>query len=239
MPEVTDGRLDVRQRIVEVAALLLHDDGPTSVTTRGVAEKAGVQAPTIYRVFGDKDGLLEAVAEHTMASYVAGKDAAAHHESVADADPLEDLRAGWDMQIDFNLANPAVFRLLSEPHRARRSPAVLSGIRILEARVHRLATSGRLRVGEQRAVSLIHAAGVGATQALLETPPECRDLTLADSMFDAVVQQVVADATDGRSAAGPVAPAVALRAMAPGLDMLTGAERRLLAEWLDRVIAQP
>jgi hypothetical protein len=30
--------------------------------------------------------------------------------------------------------------------------------------------------------------------------------------------------------------AVALRAIAPRLDMLTDAERKLLAEWLDRAI---
>ena len=219
--------------------MMLRDEGPTAVvTTRGVAEAAGVQAPTIYRLFGDKDGLLEAVAEHTMATYVTAKGAAAQDESASDADPLEDLRAGWDRQIDFSLANPAVFRLLSEPHRALQSPAVLSGISVLEARVRRLATSGRLRVGEQRAVSLIHAAGVGAVQSLLETPPERRDLTLADTLFDAVVQQIYADAPlRSRSTAGPVAPAVALRAMAPALEMLTAAERLLLVEWLDRVIA--
>jgi AcrR family transcriptional regulator len=61
-------RADVRSRIIDVAARLLPDEGPTAVTTRGVAEQAGVQAPMIYRLFGDKDGLLEAVAEHMMAA---------------------------------------------------------------------------------------------------------------------------------------------------------------------------
>ncbi|WP_328341958.1 helix-turn-helix domain-containing protein [Micromonospora sp. NBC_00421] len=37
--------------------------GARAVTTRGVAERARVRAPTIYRLFGDKDGLVEAVAE--------------------------------------------------------------------------------------------------------------------------------------------------------------------------------
>jgi AcrR family transcriptional regulator len=42
-------RADVRSRIIDVAAQLLRDEGPTAVTTRGVAEQAGVQAPMIYR----------------------------------------------------------------------------------------------------------------------------------------------------------------------------------------------
>jgi hypothetical protein len=37
----------------------------------------------------------------------------------------------------------------------------------------------------------------------------------------------------------PVATAVALRAVLPGLDALTGAERALLGEWLDRIAAGP
>ena len=38
-----------------------------------MAEAAGVQPPTLYRLFGDKDGLIDAVAEHVMATYVAAK----------------------------------------------------------------------------------------------------------------------------------------------------------------------
>ena len=44
-----------------------------AVTTRAVADAAGVQAPTLYRLFGDKDGLMEAVAEHVMAAFVHAK----------------------------------------------------------------------------------------------------------------------------------------------------------------------
>ncbi|MGF2047081.1 helix-turn-helix domain-containing protein, partial [Enterococcus gallinarum] len=57
-------RDDVRERIIAAAADLLQDGGTAAVTTRAVAERASTQAPTIYRLFGDKDGLLDAVAEH-------------------------------------------------------------------------------------------------------------------------------------------------------------------------------
>jgi len=226
----------MRARIIEVAARLLQEQGPAAVTTRGVARAAGVQAPAIYRLFGDKDGLLEAVAEHVMATHVAAKAAIVRSASADEVDPLDDLRAGWQTQIDFGVANPALFRLFSDPGRVRESPAAQSGRRVLEARVHRVAESGRLRVNERRAVDLIQAAGIGTIQTLLSTPPEHRDADLADSMYEAVLRQILVDAAD-RTTNGPTATAVAFRAVAPRLEMLTEGERRLLTEWLDRVIA--
>src|SRR5687768_5320162 len=105
--ETAGARDDVRTGIVEAAARLLQEQGARAVTTRGVAQAAGVQAPTIYRLFGDKDGLLDAVAEHVMATYVATKAVAA-----VDADPVADLRVGWRMHVDFALANPELHALL-------------------------------------------------------------------------------------------------------------------------------
>lgn len=236
MTEATSRRAGTRTRIIDVAARLLQEQGPAAVTTRGVAEAAGVQAPAIYRLFGDKDGLLEAVAEHVMATYVSAKAAIMQSASADVADPLGDLRSGWQMQIDFGVANPALFRLFSDPERVLQSPAAQLGRRVLESRVHRVAKSGRLRVSERRAVDLIQAAGIGTIQTLLATPPEHRDADLAEDMFEAVLRQILVDAPDS-TGNGPTATAVAFRAIAPRLEALTEAERQLLAEWLDRVIA--
>lgn len=236
MTEAPSRRADTRARIIDVAARLLQEHGPVAVTTRGVAEAAGVQAPAIYRLFGDKDGLLEAVAEHVMATYVSAKAAIVQSASSDEVDPPGDLHSGWRMQIDFGVANPALFRLFSDPERVLQSPAAQSGRRVLESRVHRVAESGRLRVSERRAVDLIQAAGIGTIQTLLATPPEHRDAGLAEGMFEAVLRHILIDAPDS-TGNGPIATAVAFRAITPQLEVLTDAERRLLAEWLDRVIA--
>jgi len=228
-------RGDTRARIIDVAARLLQEQGPAAVTTRGVAQGAGVQAPMIYRLFGDKDGLLEAVAEHVMATYVSAKAARVEAAAAENVDPLNDLRAGWMMQIDFAVANPALFALMSDPGRVLHSPAAQSGKHVLEARVHRVAVTGRLRVTEQRAVDLISAAGIGAVVTTLSTPPEQRDPGLADGLYAAVLRQIVTDAPEPAEN-GSMATAVAFRAIAPRLDMLSDAERQLLAEWLDRAI---
>jgi AcrR family transcriptional regulator len=167
--------LNTRERIVDAAANLLRDAGPTALTTRRVALDAGVQAPAIYRLFGDKDGLLEAVAEHVMAGYVSAKAAVVIAAETDGVDPLVDLREGWHAQIAFGLANPTLFRLLSEPDRVRTSAAARSGREVLEARVRRVAETGRLAVSERRAVEMISAAGVGVITTLLAQEPGQRD----------------------------------------------------------------
>ncbi|MEV6344730.1 TetR/AcrR family transcriptional regulator [Actinoplanes sp. NPDC051851] len=241
MSDVVKNRADTRAAIVDAAAALLREDGPAAVTTRGVAERAGVQAPAIYRLFGDKDGLLDAVAEQVMATFVADKAAGVAAATAHGADPLDDLRASWRKQIDFGLTNPAVFRLLSDPDRVLGSPAARLGKQILETRVHRLATTGRLRVPESQAVDLIQAASVGTIQTLLATPAADRDPTLAEVMMDAVLTRILTGAPAAPSTAPdePLAAAIALRALAPQLVALTPAERHLLIDWLDRVTAVP
>lgn len=235
MTDVATTRNEVRATIVASAARLLREHGPAAVTTRRVAEAAGVQAPTIYRLLGDKDGLLDAVAEHVLATYVSAKAEVADAASDGGVDPVEDLRSGWATYLDFGLANPTLFALLSDPERSQGSPAARSGQHVLAARVHRVALAGRLRVSEARAVDLIHAAGTGAVLTLLSTPPDRRELGLADDLLDAVLGQILIDApTPGTPTHGP--PAVALRATITYLDLLSDAERHLLADWLDRII---
>jgi AcrR family transcriptional regulator len=231
----TGGQAHTRSRIVDAAARLLQEQGPAAVTTRGVAQAAGVQAPMIYRLFGDKDGLLDAVAEHVMAAYVSAKSAIAEAASAENVDPLDDLRAGWQTQIAFGVANPTLFALLSVPGDGPRSPAAQSGKDVLRARVRRVASTGRLRVSEQRAVDLIGAAGMGAVLTLLSTPADKRDPGLAEAMYEAVLREILVDAPELPDR-GPIAAAVALRAFAPQLNMLSDAERQLLTEWLDRAI---
>ncbi len=215
--------MDVRTTLVEVAARLLREQGPGAVTTRGVAHAAGMQAPAIYRMFGDKDGLLDAVAEHVFATYVAAK------SRVPDSDdPLADLRAGWDTHVGFGLANPALYVLLAG---RPPSPATVAGREKLRAKVRRVAAIGRLRVSEQRAVELIHAACTGAVLTLLSSPEP--DPGLADAMYEAVIRQIVTDAP-ALAEDGPVAAAVAFRTVVPDLPGLTETERAMLSEWLDR-----
>lgn len=225
----TATRERTRAQLIEVAAELLATGGPEAVTTRSVALAAGVQAPTIYRLFGDKGGLLDAVVAHGIAAYVGGK------SIDPEAEPVEALRAGWAVHIGFGLANPALFRLM---HTAARTPdghaALEAGMRVLRQLIHRVAAAGRLRVTEERALALIGAAGTGVLFTLVDQPADERDDGLPDAAWNAV-SAVILDDRPPEVAAGPAAAAVTLRAALPDLPAFTPAERALLADWLARI----
>jgi AcrR family transcriptional regulator len=223
-----------RERIVEAAAALLAEGGREAVSTRAVSAAAGVQAPTIYRIFGDKQGLLDAVGSHGFAEYLHSKTARERHP-----DPVEDLRRGFDLHVGFGLAHPALYALIyGDPRPGVQSSVERQAEEVLAGLIRRIAEAGRLRVSEERAAYLVHSAGRGITLTLIGLPPDQRDPGLSEMAREAVLAAVTTDATaDASPDAGPIATAVALRAVLPRLSVLTGAERGLLEEWLDRVAA--
>jgi AcrR family transcriptional regulator len=225
------GREQTRQRIIEAAIGLLERDGRDAVTTRSVAVAAGVQPPAIYRLFGDKDGLLDAVAEHGFAAFLAAK-----HLDPDPADPIADLRAGWDLAVEFGLANPALYALMStEPTRAG-SAASMAGREILMGRIRRLAAGGWLRVDEELAAAIIRATASGAVLTWLSLPEEQRDPALLGILRESMVAAVTSQQPAVRDS-GPAGAARALRAVLPDRTALSGAEQSLLREWLDRLAA--
>jgi hypothetical protein len=168
------------------------------------------------------------VVAHGFASYVARK----HLDP--DSDPVESLRAGWELHIGFGLANPELFRLM---HTALRTPegqaAAATGVGVLQARVHLVAEAGRLRVTERRAVELIQAAGTGVVFTLIGQAEDERDDALADTAWESVCAIILDHPV--AAVTGPAAAAVTLRAALPDLTALTQAERALLGDWLDRI----
>lgn len=219
-----------RERILDAASTLLNDGGRDAVSTRAVSAAASVQAPTIYRTFGDMQGLLDAVASAGFAEYLAIKSG-----REPSGDPVEDLRAGWDLHIGFGLEHPHVYALIyggpdrdgDEPEAARAAEGILRGL------VERVAESGRLTVGIERAVQIVHAAGMGVTLALIGTPVAQRDPELSPHTRDAILGSITAAAAADPAERALVAHAVALQAAE--LPQLTPAERALLGEWLTRV----
>ncbi|MFB6617983.1 TetR/AcrR family transcriptional regulator [Streptomyces sp. NPDC085524] len=225
------GRAQARQLVIEAAVGLLTRGGREAVTTRAVAEAAGLQPPAIYRLFGDKDGLLDAVAEHGFAAFLATK-----RVDPDPLDPIEDLRAGWDVAVEFGLANPALYTLMySEPTRSA-SVSFKAGMEILMGRIRRLAIGGWLRVDEELAAQVVHATARGAVLTWLSLPEHRRNPALLTTLREAMVvtvtnrQPVVQDP-------GPGGAARALRAALPEQTTLSRAEQHLLREWLDRLAA--
>jgi AcrR family transcriptional regulator len=209
---------------------LIAQGGVVALTTRAVAGAAGIQAPTLYRLFGDKSGLLHAVAEHQMAVFVAGKSTQARHP-----DPVQDLQDGWDAYIAFGLSNPAAFTIMNEIGSPEAtSPATRMGLAVLQERVDRLARAGRLRLPVDRAVALIHAVGLGTVATLLSMPEDERDPELARLARDAVFSTVLVQ-EEVETAENLVPLAISLRARLGEMDQLSPGEKLLLSELLERL----
>lgn len=224
--------VSTRERIINVALDLLAHGGRAAVSTRAVSLSAGVQPPAIYRLFGDKAGLLDALAAHGYAAHMA-----AHAAAPTSDDPVDDLRAGWDAHVAFGLANPYLYSLIyGEPCPGPPPPGATEALRYLAMLVHRIAVTGRLAVEENAAVQLLAAAGTGTTLTLIATPKTHLDPGLSHRAREAVIAAVTNDATGGEK--NVASAAVTLRSLLTHITSLTDAEQELLAEWLDRVARQ-
>lgn len=241
MAEV-DTTAQPRERILRAATELLAEGGREAVSTRAVSAAAGVQAQTIYRHFGDMQGLLDEVARQGYAAYLAAK--RAQDEG---GDPVAQLRRGWDMHVSFGLANPALYRLLyTEPRPGQQFAVAGEAHQVLLRLVERAAEAGRLRTGVEAAAAAIHSSGMGVTLTLIAAQADGRLAHykgLSDTVREAVLASVL---VPGDDAAGPdpqvhraAVHAVALKSlMRDGVRSLTSAERTLLGEWLDRIAAE-
>jgi hypothetical protein len=105
---------------------------------------------------------------------------------------------------------------------------------MLAQHIGRVAAAGRLRVSERRAAELVRACGRGAVLTMLATPVDERDPQLLVDAREAVIAAITTDAP-AVDEAGPAAAATALRAALDQTPALSEAERRLMAEWLERL----
>ncbi|WP_431948562.1 TetR/AcrR family transcriptional regulator [Actinacidiphila sp. bgisy167] len=229
-----DERATTRERIMSAAAALLAEGGRDAVSTRSVSRAAAVQPPTIYRQFGDMQGLLDAVAAEGFADYLHRKT-----DRARAADPIEDLRWGWDLHIEFGVAHPEIYQLMfAQPRPGAEPEAVKESFNVLRGLVSRVAEAGRLKVGVERAMLMIHAAGCGVVLTLNAMPPEARDADLSPRTREALLAAITT-AEPGESPAEErraIARTVAFKAVLPEIEeILTPGERILLTELLDRI----
>jgi AcrR family transcriptional regulator len=228
--DVHASREDVRTRSIEVALQLLKEGGRDALTTRAVADAAGIQAPTLYRLFGDKRGLLDAVVEYSYVSVFKTKKAQKY-----DPDPLENLRKAWEHNTKYGLENPILYALLvGDPRPGFPSPVTQIVQQRLGETIHQIALAGRLRVTEKQAVELVYAASTGAVLALLAMPEEQRDLRLAQDACEAVIAAIT-NASPTSNKPGAEVAAITLKAALPEVKSLTDGERLFLTELLDRI----
>ncbi|MFE2053517.1 TetR/AcrR family transcriptional regulator [Streptomyces sp. NPDC059459] len=226
-------------KIVLAAAGLLEDQGLDAMSVRAVASRAGVFPPTIFRLFGDKDGLLEAVGEYGFETYLRAKSGLPRSD-----DPVADLRAAWDLHVRFGLMQPAYYGLVFGHARSGGlSRAGREAVSELQQMVARVGALGRLRMSVERAAAIMHAGGVGVVTTLLDS--SARDLAVSEATREAVFAAIVRPPAEGvstdLSGAGLAGPAMALRAALDTTQatVLSPGEGLLLRELLDRLADAP
>jgi AcrR family transcriptional regulator len=224
--------MDTRTRIMEAAEKLLEDAPDRDIATRQVCDAAGVGQPVLYRLFGDKDGLLRAVVDHGFDRYLATKRAAR-----PSADPVKDLRTGWDTHVGFGLEHPALYRLMFSPRFDTVPEAAAEALGILRDVLVRCAQAGLLAADVDLAAQTIMSANVGVTLSLVTQPKAYADRALSHTVRDAVHRAVLVDDAAVARAGREPALATSANQVAALLDAaddvpLTGAEAALMRQWL-------
>ena len=221
------------EKVLEAAADLLNSGGVEAVSTRAVAAAAGVQPPAIYRQFGDKQGLLDAVTGFVLHNYLQNKRTAA----VTD-DPVQDLRDSWDLHVDFGLTHPGCYILAYvQPQPGRMPPDARESLEILRGLTARIGERGLLRMSVKRATEVMHGAAVGYVLSQIRVTPEERDPQLSEIVRDSTIAAVATVGPQHPTRSDLPGRAVALREvlLADADGALTPAEKTMMAEWLDRL----
>lgn len=220
--------------MLEAAEALLDASPDGDISTRAVCDAVGVGAPTLYRQFGDKNGLLSAVVDYGFDRYLSIKRAA-----TPSADPVADLRSGWDSHVAFALDHRAVYRMMYSPALAGVPKAAEEALRLLREVLDRCAEAGRLRIAPDLAAQTIMSANIGVALSLVTQPDTYTDEALPTRVRDAIFASVLTDApTTPTSTANDLSGAaltLAAKLRSTPTEALTGNEKALLQDWLTRL----
>jgi AcrR family transcriptional regulator len=220
-----------RSRILDVTESLLKSIGRDAITIRSVADEAKVQLPTIYRLFGDKVGLLDAVAERGFTRYMAIDPD--HRESL---EPIEQLRHGWDIHVRFGLESPELYDLMyASPYSRQVTPAAQIALDGLAALIARLAASGCLKVSQEEATFTAFASASGvvlSTYFLSGVHDPAYLVNIRESMIASITTE-----TNGQDSGVIANAATTLGGNLDRLKPLSQNEKNLLHEWLNRILA--
>jgi AcrR family transcriptional regulator len=126
-PSVLYGRMARRLELLEAAIDVIRREGPTASMDE-IAAQAGITKPIVYRYFGDRSGVYQAVAEQYCADLTSRFQTA--------VSTSRDLRANVVTAMDAYLAfvqdDPQVHQFLLHPQHATR-PAVTFGYHVGES----------------------------------------------------------------------------------------------------------
>ncbi|MHA4774625.1 TetR/AcrR family transcriptional regulator [Streptomyces sp. MSC1_001] len=177
-----------RERILQATEELLADKDALAISTRAICDRAKVGMPEIYRQFGDKQGLLTAVADIGFERFLDAK-----RQNPLTDDPVADLRTAWDSHVAFALRNPYLYRLMFTPTGDAKPQAIQEAQAILLTAVERCRDAGRLRMAPELAGQAILSANVGVCMMALSFPDLFGGSDISPAVRDAVIGQATGD----------------------------------------------
>lgn len=159
------GLSETAERILSLASAWMRANPGELPTTRKLCELAEVTAPTLYHHFGDKEGLMLAVAEREMLIFFQGK-----KKQPETSNPVADLLKGWDQWIDFARKHTSLIVALQQS--ATISARLRMGAEsIALGRLERLHALKPLRFPPQQAAQMVVAASNVVVQLMLQGMP--------------------------------------------------------------------
>jgi AcrR family transcriptional regulator len=222
--------------MVEAAEAQLAASAERNISTREVCEAVNVGSPVLYRLFGDKNGLLTAVVDNAFERYLSEK----RSRPLAE-DPVDDLYTAWDNHVAFALEHPAVYRLVYAPSLAAVPAAAEEARQLLRDRLVRCAEAGKLRTDPDSAAQAFMAACVGVTLSLLSQPANYNDPALSRRVRDAVIRGLIVEAEpvtpDDQTRTAQVIALQLAALVRRSPPPMTTAETALLLQWLDAIAA--
>jgi AcrR family transcriptional regulator len=223
---------ETRTALLEAAERLLVASEDGDVSTRAICESVGVGQPVLYRLFGDKQGLLDALAESGLARYAARK---AEMESTQDA--VADLRAGWDDHMAFASENPAIYRLMFSPRPGVDNEARNGVLTLLKSALRRCGAAGVLNRDVDVSAAMLLSANVGLALNRIAQPSVYGAPEISSAVRDALFASILTGPVSTSPPPGTAAAARQLHAQIgiepPGSLELE--ELALLRAWLRRL----
>jgi AcrR family transcriptional regulator len=224
--------MDTRKEMLRVAEAQLQASPERDISTRAVCDAVGVGAPVLYRLFGDKNGLLSAVVDRAFQRYLASKRA----QKLSD-DPVGDLYSTWDAHLSFALKNQAVYRIAYAPGLTAVPSGVEEARKLLVKRLIRCAEVGRLNTTPDEAAQIMMAACTGVALSLITQPQTFSHPALSHRVRDAVLRELLVDAgTEDRNGNGLKSVALQMAALIQTTHTpLTEPEVSMMLQWLGAV----
>lgn len=185
-------RQETRNEIISVTEKLLSSVGRDTVTIRNIADLAKVQAPTIYRIFGDKVGLLNAVAEEGFIRYMTIKP-----EFDSSRGIIEEFRKGWDIHVEFGTEHPELYKLMfGDSYAGLTTPAVRIAFEGFDEIMDRMDKGGYLRVSKEEALFRAFASASGVVLSILSLPTAVNQYTFISSVREDLIARIVTEVSN-------------------------------------------